>query len=53
MVMNILQLLSQELNNKNWSLEEKARYLYLRSCDLFVYDPRVKFCNLIETITVQ
>ena len=46
--MNILELLGKEINGKNWNLEEKARYLYLRSCDLFVYDPRVKFCKLIE-----
>ncbi len=38
--MNVLKMLDDELKNKNWSLEEKARYLYLRSCELFSYDPR-------------
>lgn len=45
--MNILEMLSKELENKDWTLEEKARYLYIRCCELFVYDPRYKFCNKI------
>ena len=43
--MNILVLLNEEIKNKNWTLEEKARYLYLRSCQLFSYDPRYEFCD--------
>lgn len=41
--MNILDLLNKELEYKNWSLEEKARYLYIRSCELFTYDERYDF----------
>ncbi len=44
--MDVLQLLDDELKDKNnWSLEEKARYLYIRSCELFSYDPRYQ-CDL-------
>lgn len=43
--MNILQILNEELKNKNWSLEEKERYLYLRSCQLFTFDTRYYFLN--------
>ena len=44
--MDVLQLLDDELKDKNnWSLEEKARYLYIRSCQLFSYDPRHQ-CDL-------
>lgn len=41
--MDVLQLLDDELKKKNnWSLEEKARHLYIRSCQLFSYDPRYR-----------
>ena len=44
--MDVLQLLDDELKAKsNWSLEEKARYLYIRSCELFSYDARYQ-CDL-------
>ena len=43
MTVNILDLLNKELEYKNWSLEEKARYLYIRSCELFTYDERYDF----------
>lgn len=46
--MNLLELLDQEIRNKNWSLEEKCRYLYLRCCELFSYDERYFFYNLLE-----
>ena len=46
--MNVLALLNQELQNKNWSMEEKCRYLYLRSCELFSYDERYYFYNLLK-----
>ena len=46
--MDVLQLLDDELKDKNnWSLEEKARYLYIRSCELFSYDLRYRiFLNI-------
>ncbi len=46
--MNILDMLSKELSQNNWTLEEKARYLYIRCCELFTYDPRYQFCNYIS-----
>lgn len=45
-VMNVLDLLTNELKDKNWTTEEKARYLYLKSCELFSYDKRYNFSNL-------
>jgi len=44
--MNVLELLTQELKDKNWTLEEKARYIYIRSCELFSYDERYDYYNL-------
>ena len=41
-------MLDCELKNKNWSLEEKARYIYLRSCELFSYDPRYCFSPIVK-----
>ena len=41
--MNILEVLSKEIDKNDWTLDEKAYYLYLRSCLLFSYDPRYKF----------
>lgn len=48
--MDILNLLNRELNEKgkSWTTEEKARYLYIRSGELFSYDPRYIFCNQEE-----
>ena len=46
--MNVLELLNSELKDKDWSLDSKARYIYLRSCELFSYDPRFKFCTFLE-----
>lgn len=43
--MNVLKMLNEELKNE-WELEEKIRYLYIRSCELFSYDPRYKFMGL-------
>ena len=45
--MNVLSLLNNELKDKNWTLEEKSRYLYLRSCQLFSYDQRYLFWDQI------
>lgn len=42
--MNVLALLDNELKNKNWSMDEKKRHLYLRSCAIFSYDPRYFLC---------
>lgn len=44
--MNLLALLDGELKDKDWSIDLKKRYLYLRSCELFSYDPRYNFCGL-------
>lgn len=41
--MDVLAYLEENLKNKNWSLDEKCRYLYLQSCLLFSYDPRRKW----------
>lgn len=41
-------MLSNEITNKRWTTEEKARYLYLRSCELFTYDPRYRICSALE-----
>lgn len=46
--MNVLETLHNELKNKNWTKEEKARYLYIRSCELFYYDQRYYFCRYFE-----
>ncbi len=48
--MNVLDLLDKELKEKgtNWSIEEKARYLYIRSCELFTYDPRYKLYHMLR-----
>lgn len=46
--MNILDMLAKELAHLDFTLEEKARYLYIRCCQLFTYDPRYKYCNKIE-----
>lgn len=46
--MNILEMLRCEIADKSWSLEEKARYIYIRSCELFSYDPRYKLCLWIN-----
>lgn len=46
--MNVLEILSQELKGKDWTLEEKSFYIYIRSCQLFSYDPRYEFCFLLS-----
>lgn len=38
--MNVIEILSKELEDKDWDESQVARYLYLRSCQLFSYDPR-------------
>ena len=44
--MDVLNLLAKELKGKNWTKEEKAYYIYLRSCQLFSYDQKFKFLQL-------
>lgn len=46
--MDILNVLSREIERSSWKLEDKARYLYIRSCELFSYDPRYKFIPLLD-----
>lgn len=46
--MNLLEMLSKEIASKDFSLEEKARYLYIRCCQLFTYDPRYKLCHKVK-----
>ena len=46
--MNVIHLLSEELKDKDWDLLTKARYLYIRSCCLFTYDPRYTFLEKEE-----
>jgi len=45
--MNVLALLNNELQDKNWTLEEKSRYLFVRSCQFFSYDQRYLFWEQI------
>lgn len=35
--MNVLATLDEELKGKNWDKGTKARYLYLRCCELFFF----------------
>ncbi len=42
--MNVLALLDEELKGKNWTDDEKRRYLYLRCGEIFSYDPRYFLC---------
>lgn len=53
--MDVLAYLEENLKNKNWSLDEKCRYLYLQSCLLFSYDPRRKWlmCEPNEALTKE
>lgn len=39
--MNVLAKLNEELEaRKDYTLEQKKRYIYLRTCQLFSYDSR-------------
>jgi len=46
--MNVLEMLHQELKDKHWTTEEKAYYIYIRSCQLFSYDERYDYCDLFD-----
>lgn len=50
--MNLVDLLSKELAQTDWSTLEKARYLYIRCCELFTYDPRYQYCSKISNGSV-
>ena len=43
--MNIIQITEEGLKDKNWNLEEKAKYIYHISCEYFTYDTRYYFAN--------
>lgn len=43
--MNVLAQLDHELADKDWTMDEKSRYLYFRSCEIFSYDPRYFLCE--------
>lgn len=45
--MNILEELNHDLK-KNWTIEEKIRYIYLKTCFLFSYDERYLFYKQIN-----
>jgi len=53
--MNLLELIEKDLNNKDWDLYTKARYLYLKSCELFSYDYRCHYAdrNFIEKLLAK
>lgn len=42
--MNVIELLANELKNKDWTLEEKQRYIFLRTCQIFSFDPKYNSC---------
>lgn len=41
--MNVLELLTKEIKDKNWTLPQKHRYIYIRSCELFSFDRKYNF----------
>lgn len=45
--MDVLELLSGELKDKHWTLEEKVRYVYLRICEIFIFDYRYRLAPLL------
>lgn len=46
--MNVLATLDEELKGKNWDKGTKARYLYLRCCELFSFDSRYNYYKELE-----
>ena len=46
--MNVIELLANELKNKDWSLEEKQRHIYLRTCQIFSFDPKYNLCKKLS-----
>lgn len=50
MAMNVLNRLDKELQNRShFTLSQKKRYLYLRICQMFSYDSRYHYCDLLES----
>ena len=48
--MNVLNRLDKELQNRShFTLSQKKRYLYLRICQMFSYDSRYHYCDLLES----
>lgn len=48
--MNVLDILSKELSARShFSLDDKKRYIYLRMCQIFVYDTRYHYLNFLNT----
>ena len=43
--MDLVTMFQDELKDKNWDSYTKARYLYLRSCELFNYDHRYYYAD--------
>lgn len=47
-ILNVLAQLDKELQDrKNYTLEQKERYIYVRTCQIFSYDSRAHYCNLL------
>ena len=46
--MNLVETLAKEMAGKDFTLEEKARYIYIRCAQEFTYDPRYFFCDKNE-----
>lgn len=51
--MNLVEILSRELRGKNLTDLEKARYIYLRCCEIFSFDARWNFFTLFSQETIQ
>lgn len=46
--MNVLEILDRELEEKkHLSLDDKKRFLYLRMCQIFIYDTRLHYVKLL------
>lgn len=43
--MNVVNLIATELNKKSWDILEQIRYVYNRTCSLFVYDERYHYAD--------
>ena len=46
--MNLVKMLADELKDKHLNDFEKARYIYLRCCEIFSFDARVYFTDLFD-----
>lgn len=50
--MNVINMITQELADKDWDLLTQARYIYLRTCELFTYDPRYNYLEDFEKLDI-